>query len=672
MALSRRTYSESKRYETVVFGENTHPGDFEMVELQDIQNGERNALGAAIITDGFLLDGFRAVGSGLSNAVSVTFGTGYSEGRRMIMPDSLHQSVGGQYFFNFPNATPVVSRNDLLYVDVYVDTVDQTADPVIEDPSLGPSATRERVRYNFAISEGNVSGTPPSLPVGHVGYPIANITRRAGDPLVQAADVSDIRPRASLNSQFKPQNLIIVSPAGGDFEDPVAALNSITSSSATNRYTILIRPGVYTVSATLDFVNPYVTMIGTDPFSCAILVDTNGYSACTINADNVAIKGLSLGFATGSSPHYATILVNGAYSIDLDDLILSEDFYNENDTNICHGINTTTGGTVRIHRCTIYAQNSTTDAAVVVGASAAVDMDNCTIIAANNDALSVANGGVVNIHKCSFTTTNSLMVSGGTLTATDSQWVNLPLKTFAVGPTPLTLTNGVTNTMDNCLLDGRALGAIQEAHITDESLIWTRMTIYLQMFTSGGGSSYYRSVLFMGGIDVNGTGATFEDCDFALSGASWGIPGVTGNYGLILRGSNSPLIKNCTSRAGRVAFILGGTPTFKGCRFSSSTGGVEIIYVLSTSTDVVVDGCLFQLYASYTGSGVIQIGANGGSAKFTFTNNQCSGSSLGQPPYVLFGFGTGAALYAGGNSSTATALRDVTTITAATNIAQNP
>ena len=89
------------------------------------------------------------------------------------------------------------------------------------------------------------------------------IVRRASDPLINAADVTDVRPMASLNSQFKPRNLIVVSPLGGDFNSPTAALDSIVGlTSAANPYTILIRPGIYTITKPLAFNDPYVSMIG--------------------------------------------------------------------------------------------------------------------------------------------------------------------------------------------------------------------------------------------------------------------------------------------------------------------------------------------------------------------------------------------------------------------------
>lgn len=664
MTLSRRTYTEAKRYATVLFQENTHPGDFEMVELQDILNGERNALGAALISDGFLLDGFKAVGAALSNAVYVSFGTGYSEGRRIVVPDSLHQEVSGQYIFNFPNATPVVNRTDLLYVDVFVDTVDQAADPVIEDPLLGPSALRERVRYNFAISEGNATTNVPSLPVGHVGYPIASIVRRAADPLVQADDVTDVRPLASLNDQFKPQNVIVVSPYGGDFSDPAAAVASITASSESDPHVILVMPGVYTITSPLTFSQPYVAMVGVDPDACVIKGDFSGLSTARIAADNIVLRNLSLDFASGSGSHSAAVYFVGPYSAVLDNLTLGKAYYDENDTNAFSGLDMTAAAEVSVRRCRIYAQNSGVAGTVLVGSAATVTMADCVAIGGATDGLHHSNGGSLTLVDCSFTASMPVLVSSGNMTAHGCSWYFQNVKTFLTSGTPVTLTLGVTNKMRDCLIDCPGQGA---SSMTDTSADWDNVSMTGQFAVSGGGVSSFRTVTFGYGLDLNGAAATFISCQFPLAPGSWAIPGTSGEA-LVLRGSITPLFSGCLFTWAKNVVVLGGSPTFRGCTFSSSSALARVINVVSSSSAVVVDGCLIRLTASYALGSPIYIGGSPGT--FTYTHNHLEGSSLGQPDYALRG--TGASLSAGANTGTSGALRDPATITSATNIEQAP
>lgn len=56
-------------------------------------------------------------------------------------------------------------------------------------------------------------------------------------------------------------NVIVVAKSGGDFNDPVAALNSITDASDTNPYLVKIMPGIYDITESLS-VKSYVHVVG--------------------------------------------------------------------------------------------------------------------------------------------------------------------------------------------------------------------------------------------------------------------------------------------------------------------------------------------------------------------------------------------------------------------------
>lgn len=672
MTLSRRTFVEGKRYETVLFQENTHPGDFEMVEFQDYQNREREAMAQNLIVDGFFADSFKIVGSGLSNAVNVTPGPGgYSLGHRLILPDAIHPLISGQYVYNMAIAVPATNRTDLVYIDIFIESVNATMDPDIQDPFLGPSALRERVRYNFGVAQNVTSTTVPTLPVGHVGLPLALITRRAGDPAINLADVVDVRTLCSLNPQFKAKNTIVVSPAGGDFNDPTSALTSIQGlTSSSNQYTILIRPGVYTIAKPLTFTDPYVSMIGTDPDACVIKGNFTGLSTALIGADHISLRNLTLDYASGSGAHAAVVFFTGNFIASLDNLVLGPFYYGENAINAFNGIDMVAGGTVSIRHCQVFTQNMGAASAIAVGSATVADIQDCSVTAAVSDTLNVANGAALTLSKCTFVGTRSLLVSAGNMVARGCSWTNQALKSFPItGDPTLTLTTGVVNTMVDCLIDSG--GGSGLASRVDTTAIWTNVVINSQFSTSGGGNSVYKNVQFLLGLDINGTASTLVDCSFPIAPGSWAIGGSSGEA-LVIRGTTTPILVDCVFDAGKCVLVLGGSPKFRGCRLTSASSSARVINILSTSSDVLFDSCTVQLTASYATSPVF-IGGSGGSGRFTWTHNHMEGSAAGQPDYVLRGSGgTGASLFAGSNTSTAGALREPTTITTFSNIEQAP
>ena len=78
-------------------------------------------------------------------------------------------------------------------------------------------------------------------------------------PLPAAAETSELF--VPLGATDKSARIVTVSPEGGDFTDPLAALASINDASADNPYLVLIGPGVYTVTDTLA-MKPFVDIAG--------------------------------------------------------------------------------------------------------------------------------------------------------------------------------------------------------------------------------------------------------------------------------------------------------------------------------------------------------------------------------------------------------------------------
>lgn len=89
-----------------------------------------------------------------------------------------------------------------------------------------------------------------------------------GLPITGNADFFVI-PMAS-----KIKNIVTVGKSGAQFADPVKALDSITDANATNRYVLLVGPGVYDVNEQIQLKN-YVSLIGSGEKSTIFSGKTN-------------------------------------------------------------------------------------------------------------------------------------------------------------------------------------------------------------------------------------------------------------------------------------------------------------------------------------------------------------------------------------------------------------
>ena len=131
-----------------------------------------------------------------------------------------------------------------------------------------------------------------------------------------------------LNSAKKLNNLVTVSAKGGDFTDPVAAVNSIDAS-ADNPYLVLIGPGVYELTQTL-VMKPYVSIAG------------SGRDATTLRG------------VISPGPDGSVILVSGADNATLYNLNLEIEntgiggdsiaLYNKNSSPVIHDVTATASG----------------------------------------------------------------------------------------------------------------------------------------------------------------------------------------------------------------------------------------------------------------------------------------------------------------------------------------
>jgi len=100
------------------------------------------------------------------------------------------------------------------------------------------------------------------------------------------------------NPVKKLMNVVTVSVKGGDFTDPVAAVNSITDAAAENPHLVMIDPGVYTLTGTL-VMKPFVTVAGSgrDGTTLTGAISTAAYdasSALVSGADNATLRDITI------------------------------------------------------------------------------------------------------------------------------------------------------------------------------------------------------------------------------------------------------------------------------------------------------------------------------------------------------------------------------------------
>jgi Collagen triple helix repeat (20 copies) len=107
------------------------------------------------------------------------------------------------------------------------------------------------------------------------------------------------------------QNVLVVSPSGGDFTSIQAALNSITTNSSTNTYLIWVGPGTYTEQVTMK---PYVDIEGAGENVTRITFTGNssGDAGTVVGANNAELRSLTVENTGGTT--FATAIYNDGAS----------------------------------------------------------------------------------------------------------------------------------------------------------------------------------------------------------------------------------------------------------------------------------------------------------------------------------------------------------------------
>lgn len=136
---------------------------------------------------------------------------------------------------------------------------------------------------NGAVTDAKISGTisTSKLNVGTVSGTVA-----AGNH------------NHDTDYQKKYANIVIVAKSGGDFTNPVSAVNSINNASASNPYLVKVMPGVYSLGGGSLQMKQYVDLEGSGPENTVITSSNNAGNECTVGtvmmANNMSIRNIKI------------------------------------------------------------------------------------------------------------------------------------------------------------------------------------------------------------------------------------------------------------------------------------------------------------------------------------------------------------------------------------------
>lgn len=187
--IEKDIYSFDKNYDQVVFSKKRAPLDYELNELQKIQNGLSRAFVKSAISDNAVGDGFLVESTGNANEVRIRKGYLFASG---ILLNNASDLVINTL------TTPIADRTDLVYLEFYEQPIDAGDDPAIVDQVniQYETATRQKMMVEVLVSE----GAPIPVPaVGRQQYLIAVLNRLNGVSIISAPQVEDRRSISGKN-----------------------------------------------------------------------------------------------------------------------------------------------------------------------------------------------------------------------------------------------------------------------------------------------------------------------------------------------------------------------------------------------------------------------------------------------------------------------------------------
>ncbi len=223
---------------------------------------------------------------------------------------------------------------------------------------------------------------------------------------IQNGAVTDAKitgPIAASKIQ-KPTNVVVVAKSGGDFTDPVTAINSIADASASNPYLLRIMPGVYDLTSPL-VMKEYVDIEGSGETVTKLQTSNNWYMVSGSNNAEIrdltilneklgAIQNIGI-YSVGTAPSIndVTVIVSGATNSNV--AVFN---YQGASTVMKHVTAMASGGgeataIANSYNCSTIIENSTARADNGTGSAVSIGIVSSTTVVRNVQSTASANSG---------------------------------------------------------------------------------------------------------------------------------------------------------------------------------------------------------------------------------------------------------------------------------------
>jgi hypothetical protein len=140
------------------------------------------------------------------------------------------------------------------------------ADGSVTTSKLGTAVVGTNAISDGAVTDTKISGTISGAKLGSHSHSATDISGTIATSQLPIGDTSGtIAAGDHMHDalyQKKYANVIVVSKSGGDFSDPITAINAITNASSANPYLLKILPGIYDLGANSMYMKDFIDIEG--------------------------------------------------------------------------------------------------------------------------------------------------------------------------------------------------------------------------------------------------------------------------------------------------------------------------------------------------------------------------------------------------------------------------